>query len=346
MVIKEFIDRVVVGYLNENIQLADKVYFKTGKLSPEEREIIISITDGNNYTKLISDFYFTMKNYEFSQTKLINKLKLLHFDVLEYNKNVFPIVGYDIYNASNIYSLVTALGLRRDIIKEMKKLPSFGIRNLKNDIRKERSVSELDTYLNNLNYFMNNYSYLSNRDEDIQIKILRKMFKNNTSLKDLINFVEDKENLIGGVKFSKKGVKELSETEDFEIIYEKGDVMIIRVDSPDGIKAIGCNSLWCFTYGKGFNQAYKYWNTYSYNDMVYVLADFRNNINFADSMYVVIKPFIDDDGDLIVYDEGNEDDVPLFDLTNEPSYYPYHVLQRLFGDNYEDIIRNYINFEY
>lgn len=34
--------------LNENIQLADKIYFKTEKLSPEDRETILKITGGDN----------------------------------------------------------------------------------------------------------------------------------------------------------------------------------------------------------------------------------------------------------------------------------------------------------
>ena len=53
--------------LNENIQLADKVYFKTGKLSEDDKEIILSITNGNNYTKLISDFYYYLKKESFNE---------------------------------------------------------------------------------------------------------------------------------------------------------------------------------------------------------------------------------------------------------------------------------------
>ena len=82
------------------------------------------------------------------------------------------------------------------------------------------------------------------------------MFKGNTTLEQLMRFVDEKTNFIGGVDFTKEDVKKLSESEDFEIIYEQGNVMIVRVDSPDGIKAIGCNSLWCFTYGSGFDSAY------------------------------------------------------------------------------------------
>jgi rfaE bifunctional protein nucleotidyltransferase chain/domain len=49
----------------------------------------------------------------------------------------------------------------------------------------------------------------------------------------------NEENFIGGVEFTRDDIKKLSQSEDFEIIYEQGDIMIVRVDSPQGIKAIG-----------------------------------------------------------------------------------------------------------
>ena len=71
---------------------------------------------------------------------------------------------------------------RRLIIQKIKDLPSIAIRNLKNDIRKERIISQLDTYLHNLDYFFAHYSLLSNRDKKMQEKILNKMLKNNITL--------------------------------------------------------------------------------------------------------------------------------------------------------------------
>ena len=46
--------------LRENLQLADKVYFNSGKLSPRVREIITHITNGDPYTKILTDIYYTM----------------------------------------------------------------------------------------------------------------------------------------------------------------------------------------------------------------------------------------------------------------------------------------------
>ena len=109
--------------LNENNQLADKVYFKTGKLSEDDKKIILSITNGNNYTKLISDFYYYLKQGLFNQNELIKTLKQLYDDVLNYNKNVYPIIGYDVFNPSNVSEIINGLQKRRKVIEEIRKLP-------------------------------------------------------------------------------------------------------------------------------------------------------------------------------------------------------------------------------
>lgn len=335
--------------LNENIQLADKIYFNTGKLSEKDKKIILGITKGNNYTKIITDFYFYLKQNPyggmiFDSSLIKNKLKLLYDDVLAYNKNVYPVVGYDVYNLKSIPETLMALETRRKIIQNIKKLPSIAIRNLKNDIREERDLDGLKRYYHDLEYFMGYYSLLNNRDYNTRVKVLKKMLKSNITLSDLLRFIDDKENLIGGVEFTKDDIKKLSETEDFEIIYEQGEVMIVRVDSPSGIKAIGCNSLWCFTYGSGFESAYRQWNNYSHNDMVYVLIDFREKSDYATFMHVLISPLMDEDGNFIIFDE--DDNYPLFDLTNENYFEPYSILKRLFGSGYKKIVKKYLNFEH
>lgn len=196
---------------------------------------------------------------------------------------------------------------------------------------------------------MANVSQLSNRDEDIRNKIMRKMFKSNTTVSDLMKFTDDKKNFIGGVEFNKDDVIRLSHTEDFTVTYQQGDVMIVRVDSPSGIKAIGCNSLWCFTYGSGLDSAYRDWNKFSHNDMVYVLIDFREKSDSSEFMYVLINTLIDDNGKLIKYDgsdEYDDNDIPLYDMSNEQVQNPYHILKHLLGENYISIIKKYLNFEY
>lgn len=333
--------------LVENIQLADKVYFKTGLLDNDDGDAILKITGGDNFTKLISDFYIIKKKWAFDKSKMVKELEVLYDEVKKYDKNFYPIVGFDVFNAKDPDGLMHGLERRAEIKNEIKKLPSIAIRNLRNDIRKERTSSELQTYFNDLSYFMGMFSQLSNRDKDTQLKILRKMFKGNTTtLADLMKFVDDKANFIGGVDFTDEDVKKLAETEDIEIIYESGDIMIVRVESPDAIKAIGCNSLWCFTYGSGFSDAHRNWNQFSHNGMVYVIINFREKSDSEDFMHVMISPLINDNGRFIKYNEDNEDEHPIFNMSNENYSNPYRILESLFGAKYKAIIKKYLNFEY
>ena len=50
---------------------------------------------------------YTLKS--FPKNGLIKTLKSLYEDILNYNKNVYPIIGYDVYNPSNIYEIVNGL---------------------------------------------------------------------------------------------------------------------------------------------------------------------------------------------------------------------------------------------
>ena len=47
------------------------------------------------------------------------------------------------------------------------------------------------------------------------------MFKADTTLDQLLRFAEEKENLLGGMEFTKEKVKEMAEVEGFDVVYEK-----------------------------------------------------------------------------------------------------------------------------
>ena len=159
--------------LAENLQQADKVYFTTGILSSEVRRYVVHITQGDAFTKIISDIvYAELQQYEkqgeflddeiFSEkkprkkkTKAINgiynvskitltidywkEIRVLHNNLLAYNKNVFPIKGFNINGLENPFEFKWDLKNRQTIIEKIKELPSIAIRNMKEDIRKERN---------------------------------------------------------------------------------------------------------------------------------------------------------------------------------------------------------------
>jgi hypothetical protein len=324
-------------YLHENLQQADKLYFKPGKLKPEFRQEIIGITHGDEYTRLISDicYYYvkTLKNAINYGT--IKKLREFYDELKSYNKNVFPIKGFSIdkpLSPHEVGTFIATLEDRKKLMINIKKLPSVAIRNLKAEIRQERDYSEMRDYTNDLGYFLGLYSMLGNRDDKLKKSIENKMFTAGSTLESLLRFAEEKENLLGGAKFTKNKVKKIAkenEYDEVDVIYEKGDIMVLDVTGVYGIKEIGCNSLWCFTYGSGFDMAYRNWDSYSTNSHVYIIIDFRQSPDSPDFMYVLIKP-------LKTYEaRGDEDDdedyTPLYNMANEEDYNSIGTVKHLIG---------------
>lgn len=354
----EMIRESVRSVLRENPQLADKVYFNPGKLSPKVREIINKITGGDPYTKIITDIYYAIlqdshavgdwavrylddRNAEIDRTEKkiendilgiddLKKVKSYYQQLKAYNKNVFPIKGYNPNGVKDVWDLIRALNERAKILEDIKKLPAVAIRNMRGDFRQERDSGDLQAYRNSFEYFLAYYSMLGNRDARLRKTIENKMFVANVTLDDLLRFVEEKENLVGGAKFTKNSIKKLVRDNDYdmEIVYDKGNVMVVDVTSPDGIKKVGCNSLWCFTYGKGFDSAWRDWNNYSTNDHVYVIIDFSEQPDSPEFMHVLIKP--------LDYQTKSEDedvnDHKLFNMANEESYGAIGIVNQLVGE--------------
>lgn len=319
-------------YLHENLQQADKLHFKPGKLTPEVRSEIIGITHGDEYTRLISDIcYYYTKTVTKINNETFKKLREFYDELKSYNKNVFPIKNFRIdkpLNPNEVWPFIASLEARKKTMINIKQLPSVAIRNLKAEIRQERDYNEMKQYNDNLDYFLALYSMLGNRDDKFKKKIEDKMFKAGATLDSLLRFAEEKENLLGGVNFTKNKVKKIAkenEYDEIDVIYEKGDVIVLDVTGVYGIKEIGCNSLWCFTYGSGFDMAYRNWDSYSTNSHVYVIIDFSVSTESPDFMHVLIKPLnfnaTDDD----------EDYTPLYNMANEEDYNSIGTIKHLIG---------------
>jgi hypothetical protein len=184
--LKENLDNTLDN-ITEHLQQADKIYFNTGKLSPKIREQILKITNGDSFTKIISDmcFFILENNYNLPHEKkelsdnFLNKIENAYQELKTYNKNVFPIEGID--TAKYPLQIMDMLNIRRKIIDNIKKLPTIAVRNLKNEIRELRNRNQLYKYNQDLEYFLAQYSLLSNRDEKLRKKIEDKMFKSNTT---------------------------------------------------------------------------------------------------------------------------------------------------------------------
>lgn len=353
--LKRIIQESIV--LAENIQQADKIYFNKGLLSPNVRRHIVHITDGDAWTKLLTDIYYTeMMNWKKNGHWMVSgldgnneepeseseyhtpgkddmmnledwkRMRRFHNQLKTYNKNVFPIAGLNANGVKDVWELIRSLNEREKILIDIKKLPSIAIRNMKDEIRQERNSKELQNYRSLLEYFVVQYSLLSNRSGRIKANIEKKMFKSGVTLDDLTDFAEEKQNLIGGKRLSKNDVKKIiRESDELQIVYEKGNRVVVDVTGADGIKAIGCNSVWCFTYGKGVYSNRGDWDSNSTNDHAYVIIDFSEPSDSQSFMYVLVKPLdFDSEADEENGDRGNEE--KMADMSNQFTDNPLGII--------------------
>jgi len=280
--------------LNENIQQADKLYFNTGVLSPEVREIILSITHGDNYTRLVADlwYYFTKgrekpNNYDGE----IRIMKRFYNELINYDKNLFPVkynlvdYGETQSNDKHIITLYAILMEREQLVKEYRKLPSIAARNLKRITKivgeREYIFKELDEKLTQLNAILKT---IPNTEKGQQV--LNKIFASNNTLNQMIEVGEhfqhafnmmsdgeDKDDLIEAIQYL-----------DAEIIEDSNNILVVKVNDADSMQRIGTMSMWCFARPN----SYSYWEQYAPHGYVYVVFDFHQDSDDAKFMMVIL----------------------------------------------------------
>jgi hypothetical protein len=321
-----------ITYIKEDFDLANKLYFKTNIITGKQKDLILSITNNDNYTKLLCDIVYTINKIDTFMVEDFKKyLNDTYTQLKEYNKNYFPIKDFNKKDITNLSPYV--FEYRQEVIDNMKKLPSIAIRNLKNDIRIERDTHEFSNYGDKLNYCLGLYGYLLNRPEEIRDKILKKLFKNNITLDDLSNFLEDKYNIIGGVKMDKKTILKIIDDDysgQLDLIYDENNIMIVEVSGPNGIKKIGSNSLWCFTYG---NDNFDVWYRNQKNGIVYVIFNLNKKSDSEDFMYVLLEP-LNYNPDENEFEEDEKDDFneyKLYNMMNDDELHPLIILDNLIG---------------
>jgi len=298
------------NFINENLQLADKYIFNKNILSNDDKEYLLRICSDKKYFFILSQFYIYIKNYSF----LRKDINLLYQNLKDYDKKFIDIKLdlYKNYNKDLIGKLIEELENVNKIKEIFNELPSIALRNLKHELKTLDNSWDIKHYLDSLKYLQSLYSYLGNKDILYKKKIEQKIFKNNTTLRQIINFVDEKHNLFLDEKISKKEIIDIIEESQerwdvLNIVYEKNDILVVEVSDPDGIKKIGKYSLWCFTYGKNIN--YYEWNEYSYNGIVYVIFDFSCLLSDPYFSMVLIKPFKmnnPDRGEFSLWDNHNE----------------------------------------
>jgi hypothetical protein len=286
----------------ENLQLADKLYFKTGELTETEKQLILSITGGDNYTKIMADAFHHFKKFEpngeFTSNSLSLKLmKKMYEYIKDYDENLFPIKDYDPNNMTNpklhIIDLFEALKDRQDIISFVREyFDRIYLRNIREDIRKPRTRWEFVEIYNKMKTLSNQLSMLKRINPMYSDKIFKKVFssKNKTIDAVLTQLTNIKEFLVNDVK--PEEIKELviDHCDSSKIVYYKNKIMIVRVGSNQDMVTLGKNTLWCFALELKEDG---YWEEYALGKHVYIIIDFKKPVT---NMYkfVVFLPAVGD----------------------------------------------------
>lgn len=326
--LKKLIDPII---LNETYGELEKHYLKTGLYDDEDRNVIMNITGGDNWTKLIADMYKYLAN-KYNPTvepkrldaRDINILRDAHAMLKRYNKNVFPLK--DIF-AKDYYT--HPLGIRNDldlrelIIKKLKLFPTILLRNLRDDIRKERNEYEFKELWEIIKQIETSLKLLNNVNPEQREKIIKKIFSSKfTTFDEIKRRLED--TTIPYLS-EESGMEELiSKVEDMgdeaEIIYNENNILVVVIKSPEAMRYIGCSSQWCFATGGD-----DYWDQYAsqgyativFNHNIYPSEPTRMVVVLEDgSVYDMYNEYMDD-GDAYLQDIGVLNIIPNGELMTE-----------------------------
>lgn len=303
--------------IEENVQQMEKKYIKTGHFNEEDKQNVLGITNGDNYTKTLADIYAWMheiKPYDRggSGTKkemtenTRNELVKMHYELVNYNNNVFPIQNFNPASTNeHPIEVYSALRRRREIKKAFSRIPSVYQRNLKYIIRKPHPIDGYEYYLTNeireISRFLDQVEKLSDEKQE---KILKKLFSSkNQSIDELLHHIKSTEvmflnhedsidDLIDKVEYEK-------DTDEANLLYHSGDIVVIDVKSSDAMKSLGCGSQWCFATESGT----QHWYSYADNNHVNIVYNFDEDPSEKHRMVVVLPT-----GDVYnMYNEYMED---------------------------------------
>ena len=314
--------------LNETYGELEKHYLKPGIFDDEDRDVIMNITGGDNWTKLISDMYLYLANKYNPESvtpkrldaREINILRDAHGMLKRYNKNVFPLK--DLF-AQDYYT--HPLGVRNDlemrelIINKLKEFPKLLLRNLRDDIRKERNEYEFKALWDTLSPIFSSLKLLNSVKPHQKDKLIKKFFSSKfTTFEDVKKRLED--TTIPYLS-EETGMDELvSKVEDMgdeaEIIYNQDNVLAVVIKSPEAMKYVGCSSQWCFATGGD-----DYWDQYAsdgfativFNHNIYPSEPTRMVVVLSDrSVYDMYNEYMED-GEEYLIDLGIEELIPTGD---------------------------------
>lgn len=286
-----------LSFLNETVGELDKQYVKPGLFDDEERNLIIGITGGDYFTKLIADMYKYLANKynpEAVEPRKVNDndikiLRKAHDMLKRYNKNVFPLK--DLF-AKDYYT--HPLGIRNDlelrelIIDMIKSFPTLLLRNLKGDIRKPRGEYEFRPLFDTVRDIQNSLKLINQTKPEHRAKIEKKIFSSkNDTFEGVLKRLQDttipylSQDDAGEVVIDK--VQDLGD--EAEILYNKDNIIVVKINTAEAMGYIGCSSQWCFA-----TNPQAYWDNYTGSGgFATIVFNFNEEPSEPTAMVVVLE---------------------------------------------------------
>lgn len=331
----------------ENYSLAKKLYIDTGILDDTAVKFLSRLCD-NDYTfKTLADLY--IENLETHHIKNNSVWTSIVKMLRDYNKNVFPVKDFS-YDSKEPTMTIATILLRNKCIEILKKWPSIAKRNLNGDIKKHRHPSQFGLLKQQLEEINNMLSYLENRSDTAKSVIYKKIFSSDhPTFNDVSDFLDNKSNLLYGSAFTRNELYSMVKDHDdyLNIVYDKNNIVIVDVTGQPGIKLIGCNSLWCFTYGNEYGKAGEQWDEYSHNNHVYAIINFDMEAMDPEFIHIVtkpfyIKPYYDPNQLDFNFDDEQKSENPydsgIYDMQNNEKYGdPYDILLYLVKNDHDAV---------
>jgi 2'-5' RNA ligase len=292
--------------LNENVQQMDKFFVKTGLFDNNDRDRVISITNGDNFTYFISKMYawiFQIGEYnrgdnynpEQKESKWNsyhrNYLNDIYQQVKNYNSNVFPIENFNSSDGGSLHPIEIAETFKgRELaLKILAQIPNIYLRNLKNDIRRVRTIDDmkygLPTIMKEINNHFKLYDRLSEEKRNI---VFKKIFSSkNDTFEKILTQLKNSNNYL----YHEDAIDELLDKINYEaeygeadLLYDNNNVVVVDVKSSDAMKNLGCGSQWCFATEHGID----HWINYADNSHVNIVYNFNLEPDDENRMVVVL----------------------------------------------------------
>lgn len=297
--------KTIMG-LTENLNLADKLFFRPGKLSPEVREGIVGITEGNNFTNLVASLYYHFKQDGQYDQGIMSMCEEFNDELINYDKNLFPVpgnltdYGLDVqHDGFHVLTLAELLKNRNLLVYQWSKVSSLIKRNIlpliKNELYAHNPGKGTQHEQTNLTYaFKAAAKILQEINETLKVlspkkfeEIVPKLFSSHIrTLTELHKGITNLKNTLSmmnsNMGFTKDNVYENAAEYGCKIVKDDNNIMIVKVISAEAMQALGCFSSWCFAVPGGD----EYWDDYAPRGYVYIIYDFSMDVE--DSRFMMV----------------------------------------------------------